>query len=150
MNRKYLPENEKNDILTCFIQILQWRATVSPMLVTLKLLLTELSSNLASTFLAEAWGIWCIKDLFVWRNDEDDDPREEDDEEISAGDCNADIFGPIMGSIRPEILVFFILWYLYRKQEQHQKNYSLKIKENIRFSSTISTATTIHFFTKEN
>ena len=42
--------------LTCFIQMLQWRATESPMSALTRLLLTELSSNLGSTLLAAATG----------------------------------------------------------------------------------------------
>ena len=76
--------------LTCFIQMLQWRATESPMLAMTRLLLTELSSNLGSTLLAATTGsrapgaklrLSPIIGRVVW-----------------AGD----ILGPIMGSITPE------------------------------------------------
>ena len=42
--------------VTCFIQILQCSATLSPMLATTRLLFTELSSNLGSTLRAAATG----------------------------------------------------------------------------------------------
>ena len=43
-------------LVTCFIQILQCSATLSPMLATTRLLFTELSSNLGSTLRAAATG----------------------------------------------------------------------------------------------
>ena len=86
---------------TCFIHILQWSATDSPILAITKLLLTELSSNLGSTFLAAATGMrWW---WWSWGPEEAGDDHEE------AGDNTADVWlimellGPIMGSIRPEI-----------------------------------------------
>ena len=42
--------------VTCFIQILQCSATLSPMLATTRLLFTEVSSNLGSTLRAAATG----------------------------------------------------------------------------------------------
>ena len=64
--------------------MLQWRATEDPMLALTRLLFTELASNLDSTVLAAARGrLGPIIGWLVW---------------------TADIFGPIMGSITPEIV----------------------------------------------
>ena len=99
----------KTKSCTCFIHILQCSATDSPILAITRLLLTELSSNLGSTFLAAAtgsWG-WCAACLLS--------------RGPGPGDNTADVWlvmellGPIMGSIRPEISQFFgavcIAWF---------------------------------------
>ena len=46
---------------------------------------------------------------------------------ISADVCTADIFGPIIGSIRPEIWErFYITWFLYTVKNKRNWNNLLK------------------------
>ena len=108
----------KTKSCTCFIHILQCSATDSPILAITRLLLTELSSNLGSTFLAAAtgsWG-WCSASLLS----RGPGP--------GAGDSTADVWlvmellGPIMGSIRPEISQFLVLFVSRDFIQQHQWN----------------------------
>ena len=115
-------------LVTCFIQILQCSATLSPMLATTRLLFTELSSNLGSTLRAAATGspaaaahtrsqdkyssvspftllFAVLKNchLSVGKSMNFPDRLKRCTGAISADVCTADIFGPIIGSIRPEI-----------------------------------------------
>ena len=110
------PSILENEILvTCFIQILQCRATDSPMSALTRLLFTELSSNLGSTVLAAATGSLCLTSS----SPPSADPI------IAAVVWTADIFGPIMGSIRPEILrVWYQLWFI---DTSHFKPYTTNI-----------------------
>ena len=77
-------------IHTCFIQILQCKATDSPILATTKLLFREKSSNLGST--TEEAG-----DLLTMPGDD------EDGEEKTDVGGSAEILGPIIGPVKPKI-----------------------------------------------
>ena len=81
-------------IHTCFIQILQCKATDSPILATTKLLFREKSSNLGST--TEPAEADPAGDLLTMSEEDDDE------EETDVLD-SAEILGPIIGSVKPKI-----------------------------------------------